>query len=64
MISRRKILSRPRDEALYGHNSHYVVGHNLADDEEDVWYSKDKLLKVSLQIFDVLPTPSLSGINN
>lgn len=37
MISRRKILSRSRDDIdnFYGN-----------DDDEDVWYEKDKLYKV------------------
>lgn len=35
MVSRRKILSRSRDDLTYIQN------------EEDVWYSKDKLVRVS-----------------
>ena len=35
MVSRRKILSQSRDELSY-----------VQEEEEDVWYTKDKLYKV------------------
>lgn len=41
MVSRRKILSRSRDD-LNLEPSPYKP-----EDEEDVWYQKDKLFKVS-----------------
>ena len=44
MVSRRKILSRSRDEL---HSDIYFMNE---DDDEDVWYSKDKLYRVR-QIF-------------
>lgn len=40
MISRRKILSRSRDELSYQNR------YNPYEDEEDVWMSKEKLYKV------------------
>ena len=40
MVSRRKILSRSRDDLN-------LEGPVPADDEEDVWYQKEKLYKVS-----------------
>ncbi|KAF7494497.1 hypothetical protein SSS_06550 [Sarcoptes scabiei] len=42
MISRRKILSRSRDELMM--NGQYPDNYNPYE-EEDVWYSKDKLMK-------------------
>lgn len=36
MVSRRKILNRSRDDL------------NIDQEEEDIWYQKDKLFKVSL----------------
>ena len=49
MVSRRKILSQSRDELSY-----------VQEEEEDVWYTRDKLYKVvrkcwrwNLQIFGV-----------
>lgn len=42
MISRRRILSRSRDELNFAGDQ--FNGYN---DEEDVWYTKDKLFKVS-----------------
>ena len=41
MVSRRKILSRSRDEL---HSDIYFMNE---DDDEDVWYSKEKLYRVS-----------------
>lgn len=41
MVSRRKILSRSRDDL--NTEQQYVP-----EDEEDVWYQKDKLFKVSI----------------
>lgn len=43
MVSRRKILSRSRDDLNLEHHHQYVT----QDDEEDIWYQKDKLYKVS-----------------
>lgn len=42
MISRRRILSRSRDDL----SLHDPAGFN-PEEEEDVWYNKDKLYKVS-----------------
>lgn len=43
MISRRRILSRSRDDL----NLDSGVGFPVqVEDEEDVWYNKDKLYKV------------------
>lgn len=39
MVSRRKILSRSRDD---------LTLETLTVEEEDVWYHKEKLFKVSL----------------
>jgi hypothetical protein len=41
MISRRRILSRSRDEL------NFADQYNPYDEEEDIWYTKDKLFKVS-----------------
>lgn len=41
MVSRRKILSRSRDDL------HMDSTFQQPEDEEDVWYQKDKLYKVS-----------------
>lgn len=41
MVSRRKILSRSRDDLNLEHQ------YQQQDDEEDIWYQKDKLYKVS-----------------
>lgn len=41
MVSRRKILSRSRDDLNLEHQ------YQQQDDEEDVWYQKEKLYKVS-----------------
>lgn len=41
MVSRRKILSRSRDDLNLEHQ------YQQQEDEEDVWYQKDKLYKVS-----------------
>lgn len=46
MVSRRKILSRSRDDLNLEHHHQYVT----QDDEEDIWYQKDKLYKVSFSI--------------
>ena len=45
MISRRKILSRSRDQLNFGEQ------FDPYEDEEDVWYNKDKLFKVSKKIY-------------
>lgn len=42
MVSRRKILSRSRDDLST--NQPYIP-----EEEEDVWYQKDKLFKVCVQ---------------
>lgn len=44
MVSRRRILSRSRDDL----NLDATFQH--PEDEEDVWYQKDKLYKVSENI--------------
>ena len=46
MVSRRKILSRSRDEL------HSDIYYMAEDDDDDVWHSKDKLYRVRL-IFNV-----------
>lgn len=43
MVSRRKILSRSRDDL----NLDQAYLQQQQEDEEDVWYQKDKLFKVS-----------------
>ena len=54
MVSRRKILSRSRDEL---HSDIYFMNE---DDDEDIWYSKEKLYRVSEVLkyvgFKVFPT--------
>lgn len=45
MVSRRKILSRSRDDLNLEHQ------YQQQDDEEDIWYQKDKLYKVSASRF-------------
>lgn len=44
MVSRRKILSRSRDDL----NAEQPF---VAEEEDDVWYQKDKLFKVSIYFF-------------
>ena len=43
MVSRRKILSRSRDDLN-------LDGPPEAQDEEDVWYQKEKLFKVGRNV--------------
>lgn len=43
MVSRRKILSRSRDDLNLEHQY-----QQQQEEEEDVWYQKDKLYKVSV----------------
>ncbi len=43
MISRRRILSRSRGECDYNYNPY--------EEEEGVWFSKEKLFKVSSRTF-------------
>lgn len=43
MVSRRKILSRSRDDL----NLEQQYLQQQQEDEEDIWYMKDKLYKVS-----------------
>ena len=45
MVSRRKILSRSRDEL---HSDIYFMNE---DDDEDIWYSKEKLYRVGIALF-------------
>lgn len=45
MVSRRRILSRSRDDL----NLDVVPGFGNQDDEEDVWYHKEKLYKEHIQ---------------
>jgi hypothetical protein len=42
MVSRRRILSRSRDDL----NLEMAPGYPQPEEEEDVWYNKDKLYKV------------------
>ncbi|KAL1464827.1 hypothetical protein WDU94_004440 [Cyamophila willieti] len=42
MVSRRRILSRSRDDL----NLDVVPGFGNQEEEEDVWYQKEKLYKV------------------
>jgi len=44
MVSRRKILSRSRDDL------NLDQPYNAQEEEEDVWYQKDKLYKVSFKL--------------
>lgn len=44
MVSRRKILSRSRDDLS-------VEQPYVPEEEEDVWYQKDKLFKVSISSY-------------
>ena len=46
MVSRRKILSRSRDDL---HLDAPVP--NSEQDEEDIWYNKEKLYKVGILLF-------------
>ena len=49
MVSRRKILSRSRDDLnLEDSNSFRPDRAGAAAEEEDVWYAKEKLYKVSV----------------
>ena len=41
MVSRRKILSRSRDEL------HSDIYYMAEDDDDDVWHTKSKLYRVS-----------------
>lgn len=52
MVSRRRILSRSRDDL----NLEMSPGYPQQEEEEDVWYNRDKLYKVSfgLQLFTIL----------
>lgn len=43
MVSRRRILSRSRDDLTQAFATQ-------VEEEEDVWYQKDKLYKVSAQV--------------
>lgn len=43
MVSRRKILSRSRDEL------HSDIYYMAEDDDDDVWHTKSKLYRVSAQ---------------
>jgi hypothetical protein len=45
MVSRRKILSRSRDDLHL--DQAYM---QQLDDEEDIWYQKEKLFKVSTKV--------------
>ncbi|GAB0088478.1 integral component of membrane [Sergentomyia squamirostris] len=51
MVSRRKILSRSRDDLNLDHSY-----HQQQEDEEDVWYQKEKLYKA------VICMQELSGL--
>ena len=44
MVSRRKILSRSRDDLNLDCSDSFRPGENK--EEEDVWYAKEKLYKV------------------
>lgn len=44
MVSRRRILSRSRDDL------HMDSTFQQPEDEEDVWYQKDKFYKVSTRL--------------
>lgn len=49
MVSRRKILSRSRDDLNL---EQQYQQQQMQEDEDDVWYQKDKLYKVSKRIYD------------
>ena len=54
MVSRRKILSRSRDDLnLEDSNSFRPDRAGAAAEEEDVWYAKEKLYKVSKKIYSI-----------
>ena len=57
MVSRRKILSRSRDEL---HSDIYFMAE---DDDEDVWYSKEKLYRVSSIILLFSKKSSNQGVD-
>ena len=46
MVSRRKILSRSRDDLN-------LEQPPVQEEEEDVWYQKDKLYKVGITNFTI-----------
>ena len=47
MVSRRKILSRSRDDLNLDCSDSFRPGENK--EEEDVWYAKEKLYKVRIE---------------
>ena len=55
MVSRRKILSRSRDDLN--------IEAPPAEEEEDIWYNKDKLYKVSQTVILVNKERITSGID-
>ena len=55
MVSRRKILSRSRDDLnLEDSNSFRPDRAGAAAEEEDVWYAKEKLYKVKKYSFNFI----------
>ena len=55
MVSRRKILSRSRDDLN--------IEAPPPEEEEDIWYNKDKLYKVSQTVILVNKERITSGID-
>ena len=55
MVSRRKILSRSRDDL----NMEGNADHPHIQDEEDVWYQKEKLFKVRTFHWEIMETCKL-----
>jgi len=61
MISRRRILSRSRDDLNLDSGIGFPV---QVEEEEDVWYNKDKLYKVRLSYcfrFDYYQVDTILG---
>lgn len=62
MVSRRMILSRSRDDLNL--NQTYMQQQQV-EEEEDIWYSKEKLFKVSVvPIFSIFFHRSAEHTNN
>ena len=58
MVSRRKILSRSRDEL---HSDIYYMAEN---DDDDVWYNKDKLYAVRKELWSINKSLFIESISS
>ena len=58
MVSRRKILSRSRDEL---HSDIYYMAEN---DDDDVWYNKDKLYAVRKELLSINKSLFIESISS